>query len=687
MYESDFSGLDSQFFIVDDTTYPGYVICGYPERQMKEHILNFWQDTKNTTENTTKNSTNFTTLFQQLDTDDSILIAKLFNKYKDEKDEKDKINEDNTSEYYKLYMNLRKGIFKYIEDRYVELNEKDKSKVSDAELQFFNANFEKNANNYFQQIALKYLPKPMVFIKYVFLLFNKKNTKLSPMVFNVKELTKDHELILKHIERLIKHELPYRFGILSDAEYKNDKGNEQDPFDDEYKLWYSRYRYGKFFHIETQYVHTMSNISDKAHGYKNSITLEELIYSCGLLSDSGKPFFEDVKLEYEVREHQINNYTIKYNKKDLDSYKDLNLGLRSKTVFELYEEEKNKRNKNSEGKKNINTNKEYVNIPINNYEIVNMKFILMYKTNIQQYTFIYLLNNEFYKLVIKSNMIEILNEIIKELNLKHKKEKLNSIQFTKPNKLFKIISNYKLDKKYCEEIFEINPIIIKMFKKPEILDNNKINTYYYYSTDLLDITKIKNYNDINMINLYDNTIHEPIVLQNYLKTSKNKYNNKTITYNNDFTHFSDCVKNKNCTNITNYIHLNKNNCGYDFIESIDDKQGKITVYIYPSKNTTSKYLGNYMDLDKSSISMLTSLMQLYLYNDEYVIFLHKTITIWFNCLHFHIIKKTEYKRDTFSYNEKGSFYIQDITIQELINKLETNENYYVNSKYSFIKAY
>ena len=98
-------------------------------------------------------------------------------------------------------------------------------------------------------------------------------------------------------------------------------------------------------------------------------------------------------------------------------------------------------------------------------------------------------------------MEQILNEISDQLIPEN--EKLNSIQFTKPNKLFKIISNKKLDEKYCKEIFEINPIIIKMFKKPEILDKNKINTYYYYSTDLLDIQKIQNYNDINMINLYD----------------------------------------------------------------------------------------------------------------------------------------------------------------------------------------
>ena len=489
----------------------------------------------------------------------------------------------------------------------------------------------------------------MVFIKYVFLVFTKKDGKLCPMNFNVKELTSLHLPILKKVERLIKHELPYRFGILTVNEYNNNKDNENNPFDDEYKLFYSRYRYGKFFHISTEYIHTMLNISDKEHGYKNSITLEELNYSCGLNSDYRNPFFQDIQIDYQVREHQINNYIIFYYqilkiKKHLETSKKLNLGSRSTEVFKLYEQSKIELHPfkiSLENKSLFNT--------LNNDVMKKIKFILMYKTNIQQYTFIYLLDKEFYKLVIISNMEQILDDIIKQLIPEN--EKLNSIQFNEPNKLFKIISNNKLDEEYWKEIFEISPIIIKMFTKPIILDNKKINTYYYYSTDLLDIKKLKNYNDITMINLYDNTVHIPLVLQNYLKTYGHKYNKKNIMYNKNSTHFADCVKIKDCTNITNYLHLNQNNCGYDFIESIDDKQGKITIYIYPSKNTTTqtKYLGNYMDLDKSSIPMLKSLILLYLYNDDYVIFLHKTITIWFYCLHFHIIKKSQYKRETFYY--------------------------------------
>ena len=53
-YECDLSGLDEKYLIIDNTTYPGYVICGYPEKEMKAHILNFWQDKPET--NTVSNS-------------------------------------------------------------------------------------------------------------------------------------------------------------------------------------------------------------------------------------------------------------------------------------------------------------------------------------------------------------------------------------------------------------------------------------------------------------------------------------------------------------------------------------------------------------------------------------------------------------------------------------------------------
>ena len=670
MYESGFSDLDLKYLIIDDTTHPEYVICGYPERQMKAHILNFWQDTGNTT--------NFTTLFKKLDSDNSRLIAKLFNEFKEEKD---KIKD--ASQYYKLYVSLRKSIFKYIEDRYTELNKEDKTKVSDVELQHFKDNFEKNANNYFQEIALKYLPKPMVFIKYVFLVFNKnKDGKLTPMVFNVKELTKHHKSILESVERLIKHELPYRFGILSDAEYKNGKGNENDPFDDEYKLWYSRYRYGKFFHISTEYLHTMSNIADKAHNYKNSITLEELIYSCGLFSNSGKPFFEDVKFEYEVREHQINNYSISQseqlnNKTHLYLNNELKLGLRSEKVFDLYEKEKDKGN---------NTTTKNVNIPFKKNEIQDIKFILMFKILENKYIFIYLLNNKFYKLIIKYNIKQIVKKIIKKLKDKFTK---NTISLDEPNKLLKIISNNLLSNEDYKIIFEQNPMIFKYHYKPN--NDPKINALYFYLTGLLDVKHMSNYNELVMYNLYLNkTVLIINILDKFKKINENNRNTEILNenkllYDKNDEHYWSCIKQK-CNLFINYIYYDNDykKCGYDIIETIDKNNNKIRLWLNPSV-ITSKYLGNFMDLDNTSLLLLNKIKKLYV-NNNYMCFVHNTSNIIFYGLHFHIIKKKNYDRD-YMVNNKGSYLIQDLYLENIINNITNYNNYYIESNFNIIKGY
>ena len=53
-------------------------------------------------------------------------------------------------------------------------------------------------------------------------------------------------------------------------------------------------------------------------------------------------------------------------------------------------------------------------------------------------------------------------------------------------------------------------------------------------------------------------------------------------------------------------------------------------------------------------------------NSRHIIFLHTAYNPRFNCLHFHIVKKENYKRE-YSANEKGSFIIQDIFIDTLIH--------------------
>lgn len=669
MYKSDFTGLDSRFFIVDESI-DEYIIVGYPEKQMKEHILNFWQL------HTDGSNKAFYDEFNGLNNNLTEDIVKLFNEFQKEAE---KIN--NESEYFKLYIKLRKPIFDYIQKRYEELNSKYKNKVSDEDLEKFKIDFFKNANSYFQQIALKYLPKPMLFIKYIFLVFKKDedeydNVKLTPMVFNIKELKPEHQPILKKIERLIKHELPYRFGILNDAEYNNGIGTSTDPFDDEYKLWYSRYRYGKFFHINTEYVHTMSNISDKAHGYQNSITLEEIIYSCSLLSNQGNQFFKDFKLEYQVREFQINNYIILYSKK-INNSENLELnnaeqlidsGSRSKKVFNLYDK---LTNMNSKVKLEIKTvQKQNLTIKLTNLDISNMKFILIFKSNNQEYTIIYLItlaNNtaELRKLVIKSNMKSEIKQIIKQLGTK------NNNSFNSENKLFKIITHKLLDFKYYNNIFLTHPFITRKINKVEnYIQNNKLDTFFYYSTDLLDYKKTNN-TILLLYNLYED---KPILIKNYLKIIDNNYNENKLLINSDKDHFWSCMK-TDCNDIViNYVFKNLNNCGYYIIEILHTNENKIVIYIYPIGN--SKFLRNFLDLDETSILMLEEVKKLY-YNSNYLCFLHKTNDIRTYCLHFHITKKDYYDRE-YNPNNSDISLLNDVYISNLINlvKIDCYKNDY-----------
>ena len=63
----------------------------------------------------------------------------------------------------------------------------------------------------------------------------------------------------------------------------------------------------------------------------------------------GKPFLEDLKIEYEVREHQINNYGMVQSqineKRNKNERNENSVKNRSDIVFDLYEKDKEKKNK------------------------------------------------------------------------------------------------------------------------------------------------------------------------------------------------------------------------------------------------------------------------------------------------------------------------------------------------------
>ena len=66
-------------------------------------------------------------------------------------------------------------------------------------------------------------------------------------------------------------------------------------------------------------------------------------------------------------------------------------------------------------------------------------------------------------------------------------------------------------------------------------------------------------------------------------------------------------------------------------------------------------------------------------------FLHSTLNLTFNTLHFHIIPLDNYKRKYPKFNY-GQFMTQDMFIDEIINNLNANSNYYLNLDYNLIKS-
>ena len=723
-YDCDLSGLDEKYLIVEEFENKvenggdgeTYIICGYPDKQMKEIILNFWQDEKMRAE--------FDKVHEDQKTTNNEWFINLFNAYKKTK--------YNKSQLYKLYISIREINLTYLKNRYTEIY---KSNQLDLEYQKFLKNFDNNINTYFQLIAEKYLPKLLTQIKYVFLSYKKANSNnLIPFIFNIKEVNKSHQSILKKIERLIKHVLPYRFSIIDYDEYnKTGKGKDKDSgFDDEYKLWYSRYRYGKFFHIKTEYLHTISNISDKAHNYKNSITLEELIYSCYLGYDpSNKDFtegslnillpqkihytyFEKLKLSYEIRKHLLNKtkkqvdkkvfkeVDKQINKKNIKDCKLISGINRSEKVFCLYENDKLEKSKNKlktvfynkNNQKIYKDNKEYLNIfTKENYNSI--KFILMIKTHHQEYHFVYIYKGIFYKLSIESNIYNILDEIINEINNIHKDIKNNNIiKFTENSKVYKVISNDILNEYDYKYIFEYCPYILK-----HMINNNELKTdvSYYYKNELLNIDNILNYNRINLPNLFKTT--KPYLYENFISSTKyietytsfNK-NNKLINSNCEVINYEEAFANTSCdmhicnpNDVTiNCVFLNLDNCGYDIIEIIANDESKIVLFIIPSKIKTHKYLGNFLDLDETSIPMLKAIKKKYV-NNNYLCFIHHTIILRYYTFHLHICPASNYKR-IFPKYESGQFMLQDIFIDEIINNLESNKKFYFSLNYNIIRV-
>ena len=699
-YECDLSGLDEKYIIVDEIKVDGeeYVICGYPDKQMKDIILNFWQDENMSVlldEIHNGNQNN------KIDTID--LLIDLYNYY-NKNDLIDKKNKH--TDLFKLF-NKTKTIFNYLNILYSKYyKNKDQTQYN-----IFNEKWLDNANNYYNKIAQNYMKKIITKIKYIFLVFNKNyNKTFIPFIFNIKELDKKHKLILERINKLIKNKLPSIFNIQDEYNSINKYDTPEYIIDKEYKLFYSKYEKGNFFYIETEYLHSMNNISQKDYKYNNTTTLDELIYACSIFSDtnSSLSFLKKLIITYKIREYKLNFFNInkitnQNNILNLKLNKDCKTKSRSNFIYCKYETMKKVNN----SKKVNNTTNLLINKLINFNK--NIKIILIFKSNIQEYTIIYkYIKNEneyiIYKLIIVSNIKNLIDDIINKLNLLLNKiilsKHINFNNLEKP-KLFKIVSCEILNDKDHKKIFTYNPAILYYINQNKInnkINNNTkkediINTAIYYENALLKNDNTENIS--SLINLYNFELYKiyPILIQNFVKDDyyKSEITNDKITCNNRLVYeetFKGCTK-KDCegNSFINCVHYNINECGYNFVEIIDNHAHKIVIHIIPSNldtnKQTHKFLGNITDLDTNSKQMITELYNLYK-NKNMLIFCHVVSNPEYICLHFHIIKTDIYNREK-HFTNKGSYMFQDIFIEDIINKLNINSNYYKTSNFKIIR--
>ena len=558
----------------------------------------------------------------------------------------------------------------------------------DDEKKIFENKFIEMSNKYYNKLAKLYLNKPLMRIKYNFLIFKKDETgKYIPAIFNIREISNKHNGVFIKLREFINIYVPKIYNITNGEEYN---------------FFYSYSVYGDFFYIKTEYLHVMSNLTDYSHTYKNSISLEEIIYMTTLNPSCN---ITDLKLNYQLKKNRIQT---------LLQTKKLNNNTRKTTNTKSQ----------SYTKKNI----AQINIAHNNKILdINPSLIydaktfilLMYQESYHKYTFIYKNNNKFYILKINSNLKALTEDI--KVKIKNKINKINNdnnndnskyinnniyncindnnielnILYNDYKNLFTIIKHSELSPSEYNILIKYNPLnILNISYLPK---TENLNTSYYLTASLENNLD----NSENRKNLFK---FKPDLVRNYLKTDfynsgLQKYNlnnldnikcNNPELSNKNMNHFKKFLtkvytqETPDNTVLIQCIYYNINNCGYNFIEIIDYFANQHTVYVIPIDEdpenqiiTSSNYLCNFTHLNEKHINMLTELKNIYSIKNK-LCFIHQDIFMpTFNCLHFHIIDDDNYIRKYPKY-QFGTYILQDIYIDKLINNINLSKTYYYN---------
>jgi hypothetical protein len=573
----------------------------------------------------------------------------------------------------------------------------------------FIINFKNLKNKINNEIGFQYLHKPNIYIKYVFIILKEvdylqsfytksmqlddpvgKNLKIYvPAIFNFRELKGKHKIILDKIQYHINNTLPIMYGINTIGE----------------NIFYSNYKYGEIFYIETEYLHTLTNIFNFSYKYKTTIILQEIIYMLSYLKNNEN--LSRLRIDYYIKKNELVLPTKK---------------LLNKSV------KQNKSNENNDSQITLQCNKhnnnpdEVINKELNSiFNSLNTKILTLFQETGFIYDIIYKNEENFYYIKIQSNLcnidLETLVKIKSEVNSIYMCNEIKTYIINPMNlNIFKIIKHTIIKLSDCSTLLQFNPIIIN-----ELMKNSGTFEKNMNIINKLFISRIETF---LIPNLY---IKKPILLSNILETDlykkEFKYFKDNFKINNSYTTHSFNVINPSSRVPVFEIHkfdmlkikkiyFNKNKCNYNFIEFEEnignplENNTKLIVWVVPLNATHESndiidsfegfennpnrvkptYLGNFMDLNYTHLEMLTEIKNTYINSKHNVCALNiQSITPTYNCLHFHIFNNNLYK-DKFIENDLGVRISTSLDIYKIINNIKWRDNYYNNYNIRIIKS-
>lgn len=677
-YICDLAGIPPKYIIIEEMNIEGlgeFVICGYPSPSKMRNYLSLLEDREI--------GTKLTAIHKEQKTQFARKFVQMYNAiYREQPDKQIKdvetemykfiekaLNLKYIEKWYEAQPQLRKWIaspdFKeklaYMDahgltdhKEYV-LSEINKALLPQDEYERESAQLPKaieEYNQYINALLLEYLNKPMMRIRYHFLIFKKHpdpNHRLVPAIFNIKQLTPQHKPLLEKIQDLIQVRIPAIFGILEDSRNKLER----------YKLFHSYVKYGDMFYITTEYLHTMSNILHYAYIYKNSMSLEELIYATSRISNSGNPFWHDLKLEYELKHFRI---------EQIQSGGAARAPTASRMTTYV--------NKHSSRYK-LNTN--WRSAAITSEKIINGQIILIYERTYQEYVIIYIdEKGSIIVMIIKSNMAKCIDDI--KNAIKRDKTKLytcynssyRTIQYN--GGLFEVKDIHEITLEEFRQILKINPIGVKKYIK--LLNDLKIKFSDYFQIQLLpmkpSILLFHNLYNITPI-LSINHLTNPLYLQALAQSIE-----KNISI--DALHVEHLQLDKReialfkydiVDKITSYINID--NCGYNFIIGERPEYKNKVIWVYPYNKTVIK-IRRLTDIDEKCLEALKILKTLFI--KDSLKYIHFSISLCYFTLHIHSISENNYKR-LYPHEDNGLLFLREEHIQNANNKLTCDKKYYL----------